>query len=296
MDAIKFPDNFLRTEPNKATTFTSNITMFAGDFIDCNMFQNLTIKKISIDVTKVPDKSIIVTLTNSYTFELMIFSLIRLKKSTPEIGSTLVIVNMDHLSYEACSSLNYENCVLGVRHDLKPSDFKQSDYNSMIYCKWHIMKYALESFEFVFIFDTDVVIFRNPWTLVLHDIDKYDLRYQLEDGRRKDGRESLLVNSGQMLFRRSEASLATIDYVISKESGDRESGDRESGEQLDQDHVLEAANKSNATTLPLSTQYSSYCWDSQRLCKSQTLTSFHANCAGGLKDKLMVLENAMTTC
>jgi hypothetical protein len=77
----------------------------------------------------------------------MIFSLIRFKKSTPEIDSTLVIVNMDQLSYEACNSLNYKNCVLGVRYDLKPSDFKQSDYNSTIYCKWHIMNYALESFE-----------------------------------------------------------------------------------------------------------------------------------------------------
>jgi hypothetical protein len=135
-------------------------------------------------------------------------------------------------------------------------------------------------------FDADVVIFRNPWTLVLHDIDKYDLRYQLEDGRRMDGRKSLEVNSDQMLFRRSEASLAIINYVMSKESG----------EQLDQEHVLKAANKSNATTLPLSAEYSAHCWDSQRLCKSQILTSFHANCARGLKDKLMVLENAMTTC
>jgi hypothetical protein len=50
MDTIEFPDNFLRKEINKATMST---TMFAGDFIDSNIFQNLTIKKASIDVTKV---------------------------------------------------------------------------------------------------------------------------------------------------------------------------------------------------------------------------------------------------
>ena len=126
------------------------------------------------------------------------------------------------------------------------------------------------------------MLLNNPWEKIDRDsLDAFDLRYQMELWGKP-----ATVNSGQMLCRKSEAALALIDYVISKEETEMD--------RLDQDWVEEAIQNSSAkaTVLP-SNYFVGACWHKEIDTPVVELSTYHAHCVENKEQVMRILNIAV---
>jgi hypothetical protein len=217
----------------------------------------------------VPKNSAIITMVNSFHSQLIYYQVqvLRNRGIFKHLVDSFYVVNLDLESYEKCAFLKIKNCVKGsVDNLIERSDYKTGAYQQIIFAKWHILKQALKTFEYVFFFDADVSLFDNPWGNVGLD-NFYDMQHQMELFGDSDS-----VNSGQMLFRKSNASLSLIDYVLSKENFTEM-------DRLDQDWVREAAEYASAKLAALPKQYFvGACWKNEVDASVIDVVSYHSHC------------------
>lgn len=245
--------------------------------------------KFSTDLRKqsheceVPYSSAIFTLTNKYHFDLVKLQVSVLRKihTFSCINPTYYVVTLDIESFNLCEDLSVFTCIRGSKTDLQPSDFGETDYHVIIFLKWRIIKTALMSFDYVFLFDNDVLFLQNPWVDVLEYIDDYDLWYQWERG--KDD-----INAGQLLFRNTSTSHEVLNYILSHES------DKRKYDILDQGFLAEALKKYNVESKFLPKSYVGHCSWTVKDVGSQhilSLVTYHASCTGTAKQKLITLTH-----
>lgn len=221
----------------------------------------------------VPANSAIITMANSFHIDLINYQIqvLRHRGIFKHLVNSFYVVNLDLDSYERCSFLKLRNCVRGGGEAIIPrSDYKAAAYHNVIFAKWHILKQALKTFSYVFFLDGDVVLFDNPWDGIRQNINDYDMQYQLELVGEPDR-----VNSGQMIFRNSNAALSLIDYVLSKQNSEED--------RLDQEWVNEAAEHAGAKTLALPETYVGACWKNSIDIPITDVVSLHFHCVENIK-------------
>jgi hypothetical protein len=180
---------------------------------------------------------------------------------------------------------------MGVKHDTEKVEFNEKAFHYMGFLKWRIIRQAVLKFQYVFFFDADIVLFKNPWTPILPVLNTYQLWYQMESFSTDICMGNL--NSGQLVFTRSETTLSLISYVITKENITGH---------LDQDWVLEGVKATNITSCHLPSTFLGYCWEDSCIgeeCSIPPLVTFHACCSGPsvifkinlMNDKIRAYQN-----
>jgi hypothetical protein len=183
-----------------------------------------------------PRSSVIISMTNSQFFinTLAQIESLKIHNLWECMEDRFIIIGIDSVTRDAnCTTHRIKHCITATNIDYALSDFRMKDYYSIIYLKWDIAAIALQYFKFVFIFDADVALLQNPWKFIPTPLlSSCDMHFQVEL------RDTPMVNSGQMMFRRSGESMKVISYIKSK---------RKTPRRLDQSFVLDGVQLFNAS-------------------------------------------------
>lgn len=201
----------------------------------------------------------------------------------PEGGVTLSVTNSHHahlrpvqfalLGGHSCFMRRVVTVCYGVSdrfglcinssHKVPPSDFRRSQYASLIWAKWRILSDALRVARIGLWIDADVLMLRNPWVELglLHARESlmYDFRHQSEDPCAESESAALQakcanVNGGQLVL--SDGRLAEQVY-------DARPRNLTNFDRLDQDFV-EAIIRDRSkgfTACALPAAFASHCWN-----------------------------------
>ena len=160
-----------------------------------------------------PANAVLLSYTNAEMFPLL-----QLQRRALEVGGVrsclqrrFLTVCLDAECHQLCTRFHVPNCVdLGIQ--TVASDFLKADYLWITYIKHEIMEAGLQGgAEEVFFFDTDVVLFGDPWAVKLQDsTGDFDLRYQVGNSAASKGQCSRGVNGGQIYLRRTNTTLAYL--------------------------------------------------------------------------------------
>lgn len=227
--------------------------------------------------------SAIIMYTNQYHFPLHLkqHTALQLTGAMPCVGSTLSTIAVDRASEKICTAFGMV-CVGGITRDLRRSNFKRGDFHAAGFLKWRIVKVALEVFQYVFMFDADVMLMGNPWPAVLPELEDYDLRTQVEHGWQWKTCDAPR-NSGQLLVRRSNRTLALIDAILAREA-------LPESPYSDQDNINPAAAETGARVCQLPTgRFVGLCNAHDVDAPLSQIVTFHTNC----KDQRLAKSVAM---
>ena len=225
-----------------------------------------------------PEGAIMVTYANAHMFRLTVLQrrALEINRMRECVERRLVTVCLDARCLELCEEDGIPNCV-----DLKiattPSNFRTADYYWITYVKHEILEAAAQVATEAFFFDTDTLIFDDPWSVNLTaPAGPYDLRYQHESS--PDEVCAGGVNGGQLYVRSSNATAA---YFAAMRAFKPQILDGTKG--LDQDYIFHAADAANLTRCGLDSAYFiGHCGGSRiPTSDSKKIVVYHVNCAGG---------------
>ena len=281
-----------------------------GSFItknECAWFNNLSSAAFDVVQTNsdcVPVGTVFVTITNAYSWHLVLFNIQNVKGRRCFMNRFL-IVTLDDETFVACGNATSVVHCLRYDHALGPSDFKKSDYMAITWIKSKIALSLNRIGLMAFIFDADVLFFKvpdvraviasNPVARVFHQSELMDypalyrsissLSSARVDENNYSGVSASKLNSGQMLWLPSNVSYESIPLAL------RYGVD---GRFLDQDHIERALNEvSPESVQPLSYMYVSHCTGHKSVSKhSKNWITYHANCIKGMKNKFEALRFA----
>lgn len=262
----------------------------SGSFTVPNMFA--TFQKYtppatgtSVSATSViPTNSAIITFANEYHLGLVMRQIQNLDDT---VLSSFILVAMDKPTYSFCKLFKYIGCVLGALN-VPESDFLRNSYHAITYFKWRVAKDALTIFDYVFILDADLLLFKNPWTPIMSQLNTFDTWYQLGP------------NSGKLVFHKSAATTKYIDYVITMEGVQADRVDQAAATntktsplRLDQDNIPEAITYSNITHASLPGLYMGHCYDGGSHVLILDTITYHI-CGASGKTKVVVMDRFQT--
>jgi hypothetical protein len=125
-------------------------------------------------ICDIPPASAIIVYANEGLFPFILF-----QKQAMEIGGSfaclrnvLLVVCLDSGSFEACKANGFQHCThLHLPLFMPRSEYAQGAYHYMTWIKHELMFESLKELDEVFLFDADVIFFKNPFpeTRVGHD-------------------------------------------------------------------------------------------------------------------------------
>lgn len=158
----------------------------------------------------IPPSSVIVVYVNEGLIPFVL-----LQKKSMVIGGVFdclkkifVVVCLDPIAFKLCKENHFDHCVqVNLPISLPRSEFAEGAYHFLTWIKQELMYEALKVVNEVFLFDADVLIFKNPFhetRIGRHDNGTtfpflYDIRYQRNNGRGRGCAGT--VNSGQVWLR-----------------------------------------------------------------------------------------------
>ena len=241
-----------------------------------------------------PAGAVLVTYANSRMFPLLL-----LQRHALEVGAVrmclqrrFITVCLDAECLQQCARHHVPNCVdLGIQTVASP--FLKDDYFWITYLKHEIMEAVLQGgAEELFFFDTDVVVFRDPWSVKLQDTGNLDLRYQVGNVPASMGQCLRGVNSGQVYLRRTNTTLA---YLAAMRGYRAEILAGKAGGKLDQDFVPLAAGRVGLQHCGLDTLaflgHCNGCYSDavSGMPPVTSIVGMHADCAGDTEQKMQIL-------
>jgi len=241
-----------------------------------------------------PERAVMVTYSNSEMFPLLL-----MQRQAMEVTGTrmclqrrFITVCLDSECLQLCTRFHVPNCVdLGIQ--TVASTFLENDYQWITYIKHEIMAAGLQGgADELFFFDTDVIVFGDPWSVKLQDsTGNFDLRYQVGNVPSVGGQCYRGVNSGQVYLRRTNTTLAYLDAmrvyrddILSAKIGGR----------LDQDFITVAAEKVGLRHCGLDPiAFLGRCHGCYDLISGMPPVSLaltmHVDCTGGTENKKKIL-------
>lgn len=209
---------------------------------------------LSVNVNCVPRGALAFTITNDHFTDFTWGA----KTSLGKCAARRFLV---YNSSAACTGDEDATVVCGPA--TRASDWRQNDYELLVWKKWELLAAGLNVADAMFYIDSDVTFFANPWPL-LRRID-LDIAYQQEvvDGG---------MNGGQV-FVRSKAAAAFAETLRPSVLHNKNN--------MDQDIVGQALKRTNFTHAPLPLEFLGNCMyaANPKLLTVHT-ASFHASCAG----------------
>lgn len=251
---------------------------------------------ISRPSVSVPDGCVSISIANSYHKHLRALTL---KPIKTDIGFMKRFVS---LCFGFRDSLG--TCVEAP--NIKGSDFNGASYHALLWTKWHLLAACHTITRFTLFLDSDVVMLRNPWTVLsssyLKDTSSYHAFFQAEgscascqscplvNGSRFTDIDSWVcgeykhcpVNGGQILV--NNAYPQTVKSILNVQPCKMNVETP-----LDQHlfDMLKDDSESNIKTCSLPGTFAGHCWLTDRrpeeLCR---LTSYHTQCVSTRKEKL----------
>lgn len=243
---------------------------------------------------EMPKNSIMVTYLSSYLKDFLLYQrkAMEIWKMRSCLERRLLTVCLDEMCLELCDLFQIENCML-LNMNFPASNFKESAYEAFTFVKHELLAEALKVVDYYFMFDIDVLLFKNPWVNAMYDsnktLEKYIFRAQAEIMSKElstcEG-EGSHVNSGQIYIKNSpqakeyaNAMLLMKDEIVVKKSD------------LDQEFILPILKKLNMPFCQLYIElFNTYCWDdgqgfSMNAKESSKIITWHANCSGNRHEK-----------
>ena len=232
-----------------------------------------------------PDGAIMVTFANAHMFRLLVLQrrALEINHMRECVENRFVNVCLDARCLELCDEHGIPNCV-DLNIQTSPSNFQKADYFWITYIKHEVLEAALQVATEAFFFDTDTLIFDDPWSVDLAaPAGPYDLRYQHETGVGDLCGGG--VNSGQLYARQN---VKTASYFAAMRASKPQILLGNHG--LDQDYVGPNADAANLTRCALDPAFFiGHCGSSHlATTDSKKVVVYHVNCAGGA-DKWDVL-------
>jgi hypothetical protein len=164
----------------------------------------------------IPPNSIMLSITNSKAFDYITLQHISMDFWNPNLKNCLlskfVIVCTDKKCMTKCSTITNLTCaMLDLGHTREVSGVVcDPSYSLFIYIKHELMQQALMVTNEIFFFDSDVLIFKNPWISLVYSLDTngnrvfppYHIMFQRDFGYTDDCNIGDF-NSGQLYIRNS---------------------------------------------------------------------------------------------
>lgn len=182
-----------------------------------------------------------------------LFPFILLQKKAMMIGGSyeclnkiLIVLCMDLKALELCKQNNFHNCLpIKLPFDTPLSEYAIGVYHFMTWVKHLFLYEAIKELDEVFLFDSDVLIFKNPFEETRfgrHETGErflfnYDIRYQRDLGRGSGCKGN--SNSGQIWVRNRTRTQDYFHCMMSKKDLVR------IGNELDQHYVHQCAVSTN---------------------------------------------------
>ena len=144
----------------------------------------------------VPDGCISISIANTYHRHLRELTLKRIQN---DIGFMKRFVSL-------CFGFRdfFGTCVKAP--NIKGSDYNGASYHALLWTKWHLLSACSSITKFTLFLDSDVVIFRNPWTMLSHSKFKYVRSYHAlfqAEGSCASCRECPLINQTRFTDKKS---------------------------------------------------------------------------------------------
>ena len=160
-----------------------------------------------------PEGAVLLTYSNAAMFPLLL-----LQRRALEVGAVrsclqrrFLTVCLDAECLQQCERFQIAHCVdLGIH--TATSGFLQADYLYITYIKHEIIEAGLQGgADELFFFDTDTLLFADPWAVKLQDsTGHFDLRYQVGNNAASKGQCGRGINGGQIYVRRTNLTLAYL--------------------------------------------------------------------------------------
>lgn len=148
-------------------------------------------------------------------------------------------------------------------HKVPPSDFRRSNYASLIWVKWRILADALTVARVAMWVDADVLLLRNPWValglLGASSVRAYDFRHQSEDPCAETEYAGLQAKCGNV----NGGQLVLSNGRLPEQIYDSRPRNLTNYHRLDQDFV-EAILRDKSkgfTACALPASFASHCWN-----------------------------------
>jgi hypothetical protein len=277
-----------------------NTNIFHNLSIDFTPFRNI-ISKIFLNTTQlptndcnIPNKAVMFSYTNHH-----LFFMIELQRRAMEITNSrkcleqrYITICLDSKCMLLCGKHNIPNCVQLEFPTIPLTVFGKGLYHYLTWVKHEFMYEALQVADEIFFFDSDVLIFRNPWPEVKYErinkegkrnitIAPYDIMYQRERGIWGGLGCGGTVNTGQVYILNSTEIqkyfkiLLQRKNIILKNHG-----------MLDQDHVNEIISDESLVRLKRCTlsvrNFHGYCTASKDATSPlKEIITFHTTCLSG---------------
>jgi Nucleotide-diphospho-sugar transferase len=255
---------------------------------------------------QVPPRSIMVTVSTSGMFDLLLLQRAALRRQKKEyvyvcLHQIWLIVCLDDLCMNMCEAHHLQKCVryycptcladspttITSNITSPTSTFKETNWNYITFFKWELIRDALGiGIQTILTIDVDVLILRNPFRPTEGMIHRYDLLHQVEI-EEEDNMCGSFINSGLMFIENTAKTLAIIDRMFQNRAIIL------NGTEMEQDVLHMVVKQVNATkcALPagLFTGHCQFAHTDSALALN--VTSYHAHCATSHEDKLALLTH-----
>lgn len=214
---------------------------------------------LSVNVDCVPSGALAFTITNDHFADFT-------WGAKTSLGDCVARRFLVYNSSAACT--DEENATVVCAPATRASDWRQNDYELLVWKKWELLTEGMDVADAMFYIDSDVTFFANPWPL-LRSID-LDIAYQQEvvEGG---------MNGGQV-FVRSKAAAAFAASLRPSVLHNKN--------KMDQDVVGQALKRTNFMHAPLPLEFLGNCmYAANRSLLTLHTASFHASCAGHKRAK-----------